>query len=139
MILRVVPIVIGLVLAACAGENFRVLASCRSPDSSLVATFYRRFGGGAAGWQRVGVQIHGPSEAPNANGAPFEISHWRQVRIHWTSTGGLEIVYPRGVEIWAQDSVAGSVRVTYVARPSDDPSLASNVPVCVVAPLSNKG
>lgn len=105
----------GLALVSC-GE-LEILGTCPSPDGLSVATFFREYGGGAAGWQSMGVQVQRAREKFSARGAPFEFAHAYQVQLHWASDSHLEIRFPSDASIARNDPAAGSISIAYRGEP----------------------
>jgi len=88
-----------------------VLGECRSPDGEFVATFFREYGGGAAGWQWFGVQVLPAQVQFRAGGAPFEARHVDKIQLAWTGRASLEVRYSAGtVERSRTEASGASIR-----------------------------
>lgn len=83
---------------SCGGHKERQdILKCISPDNMYVATFYREYGGGAAGWQQEYVSVlrtNGGKEI-----VVLEMNHGYDIVLTWVSPRKLEIGYPDSARI----------------------------------------
>ena len=96
---RLAPVIIFFFLFGCGfgADETKVLFSCASPDGKLVANFVRISGGGAAGYQKLYVNIL--ESQFNAESQVFEMAHTYDLRLRWITNSHLEIGYPAQASI----------------------------------------
>lgn len=102
-------------LQGCSRSVERIF-DCASADGEKVASFYRVFGGGAAGWQLMRVSLRREEETFEADDFIFEMSHGYDVRLEWSDSQSLVIGYPDTARVEKKpgseaDSVAISLRM----------------------------
>lgn len=94
---KIFTALIMLTCTSCAEKHREDILKCVSPDKVYVATFYREFGGGAAGWQQEYVslrRIDGGKEK-----VIFEMNHGYNIIFKWFSPMKLEIAYPDSARV----------------------------------------
>lgn len=117
--MRYIGVVVALLLAGCGNsESTREdLLSCISPDTATRATFYRLYGGGAAGWQTLHVEIQSSDLKPEV---VLTMSHGYDVVLEWQDKSTLVISYPASAIVpQSKQSFGGG---TVQLRPQDSKS-----------------
>ena len=90
-----------LPMLTCCGalEESEVFFECASPDGSKIATFYRVYGGGAAGYQYSRINIRNSDRPINLDSYSFSMSHGGDASIQWKTNKSLVIGYPKYADI----------------------------------------
>lgn len=144
---RSVPfIVLSLVIIACAREpdagprgTREVYFECASPDRQRIASFYREYGGGAAGWQYEHVEVRSPDDA--APSVVLTLKQGYDVTLEWLSSDSLRIGYPSTARVdhwqdWFGQSGQGNTEL--VELPGENGRLLDKAPGCVGPPAASR-
>jgi hypothetical protein len=87
-----VNIVVVAMFAAACGQVRQNMLQCSSPDGSHIATFYREYGGGAAGSQYEYVSVR--KRSSDGEVVVLELKRGYDSILTWLSPMHLEITYP---------------------------------------------
>jgi hypothetical protein len=122
---------LGLSAGACTETE--VIFRCKSADGRHVATFYREFGGGAAGFQYEFVSVE---EVGGRTRDVLTLKGGYDARLHWKQPGLLEIGYPNTARVDQSRNSFGrrmEGRVELVPLPSRDGSFTEAQSGCIVS------
>lgn len=117
-----------LLLGACSSSKTDVMFECPSPSGLKVATFYSVSTGERPGDQTMKLNIRPVGKAFDADMHSFSFRHGYDAIIHWESESAMQVEYPQGSEISAQEQMvfgssqtfdsAETIRIRYTERPS---------------------
>jgi len=115
-------------LSGCGTEKSDVMFECVSPSGEKVATFYRVSTGDRPGDQTMKLNIRPVGKAFDADMYSFSFRHGYDGIVRWESESAMQIEYPQGSEITAQEQTvfgssqtfnsADTIRMDYVERDS---------------------
>lgn len=101
-----VILTISLISSCSREKHTEKYFSCVSPNGNYKATFYREYGGGAAGWQYLYVSIKEKNDKPSVN--VLKMSHGYSVSLEWLNEHELKIGYPSKASIHHWQNLFGS-------------------------------
>ena len=104
-------------LASCAEKE--VLDVVSSPSGKYIARFYRVYGGGAAGYQFLRIDVRSRDEVFRYDDSHvFHMRHGYEVELKWTDDTHLVVGYPAKADVDKQETMKGDVSIEY--RPRSD-------------------
>lgn len=106
-----------LLLLACS-STVEEITTCPSPQGQKVASFFRVYGGGAAGWQVLRVSIRRAGEPLKPDVFVFEMKHGYDTRLEWLSEDRLLVGYPNNASVESTTTSALGVEIAFKALPS---------------------
>ena len=121
-------VALGLASASGCGYEVERLVECPSPSGRYTATFYRIYGGGAAGFQYLHVNVR-PAAAPfDEQMYVLQLKGGYDARLIWNGDSALVVHYPSDARV---DSAApyavlsDTLSVRYSPQPGQDGQLAA--------------
>lgn len=100
-----------------------VIFECPSPNNKHIATFYRIYGGGAAGAQYLFVNLRKSSENFTSGDDFFEMAHGYDLRITWLNNDNIQIDYPSDADkrYITEEAVSDhkTFKIHYIDRPTE--------------------
>lgn len=94
-------------------DTVELLLDCESPAGENLASFYRIYGGGAAGWQLLRVSIRANTQPFDADSFVFQMTHGYDVRMQWQGEHHLRLQFPSEARV---DSVVPVLSIRELVR-----------------------
>lgn len=133
-------VLLGALVAQGCPQSVEQIFECASRDGERIASFYRVFGGGAAGWQLMRVSVRPKAEPFDADDFIFEMSHGYDVRLEWQDSQNLLIGYPGTARIEkTPGAVAEGVDISLRPFDSADGTFVNPEEAGCIGPTANYG
>lgn len=132
--------------AGCGGEpgqpqgEREVYYECPAPGGNHVASFYREYGGGAAGWQYEHVAVRSPADATPS--VVLTLKQGYDVTLEWFGPDELRIGYPSDARVDHWQSWFGRMgegHVEVIKLRGENGQLQTDTPGCVLPRRPTRG